>query len=130
MKKRFLRHYERGGAIYMAAARIGRSADTIENWRKEDPDFDLAVISAFEKSSDLLKQTAYERALKGQSKGSDNLMMFLIKQRDPSYRESYGVSATHLHAGSIASPSKVPASVQAAVDALSVEMLQKMAEKL
>ena len=116
--------------MYWSAAKIGRSADTIARWRKEDPAFDEAVLTAYERSGDNLKLTAYLRAMKGTSKGSDTLMMFLIKQRDPSFRENYEINARHLHAGAIGTPSKVPPVVQAAVDALSLDLVKKMAEKL
>lgn len=125
-KEKFLRWYEKGGAIYWAATKAGVSHDTIDRWRKEDPDFDNAVIDAYAKSTDTLKITAFTRAING----SDNLTMFLIKQRDPSFREHFGVQASHLHAGAIATTNKVPVSVQAAVDALSLEIVKKMAEKL
>jgi hypothetical protein len=130
IKEQFLVFYRQCGTIYWSAERAGVSKDTIEDWRKDDAAFDLAVANAYDWSTDQLKTTAYARAMKGQSKGSDTLMMFLIKQRDPSYRESYGIDARHLHAGSIANPAKVPASVQAAVDALSLDLVKKMAEKL
>ena len=68
--------------------------------------------------------------MKGTSKGSDNLGMFFLKQRDPSFRDTYGIDARHLHAGAIGMPAKVPAAVQAAVDAISIDLVKKMAEKL
>lgn len=126
LKKRFLKWYEKGGALYWAAAKINRTAETIGMWRKDDADFDAAVLNAFEKSTDKLKVTAYERAIAG----SDNLLMFLTKQRDPSYRDRFGIDGTHLHAGVIANPTRVPPAVQAAVDAMSVEAVKKIIEKL
>ncbi len=127
---KFLEAYEQGGAMHWAAAQANISVATIERWRAEDADFDLAVLSAYDRSTDKLKLTAYLRAMKGDSKGSDSLMMFLIKQRDPSFRESFGIQGTHLHAGAISNPTKVPASVQAAVDAVALDLVIKMAEKL
>ena len=129
-KEEFLRFYRQGGALYFAAERAGTSPDTIERWRKDDAQFDMDVVNAYQWSTDQLKTTAFLRAMKGTSRGSDSLMMFLIKQRDPSFRESFGIDARHMHAGAISNPSKVPTSVQAAVDALSLDLVKKMAEKL
>lgn len=123
-KENFLHWYRQGGAIYWSAAKIGLSVDTIDRWRTADAVFDKAVLDAYADSTDTLKMTAYMRALKG----SDNLLMFLTKQRDPSFRDHY--EARLFHGGSIANPSRVPASVQAAVEALSLDLVKKMAEKL
>jgi len=112
--------------MYWSAHKIGLSYDTIARWRKEDPEFDNAVIDAYERTTDNLKMTGYIRAMKG----SDNLLMFLTKQRDPSYREHFGIESRNFHTGSIANPSKVPVSVQAAVDAIALDLVKKMAEKL
>lgn len=125
-KAEFLQWYEQGGALYFACHKIGLSADTINRWRKEDAEFDGAIIETYERSTDNLKVTAYIRAMKS----SDNLLMFLTKQRDPSYRDHFTMDGRHLHAGAISNPSKVPPSVQAAVDALSLDLVKKMAEKL
>lgn len=130
LKAEFLNWYEKGGAMYWAAAKIGVSKDTVDRWRTSDAEFDEAVLTAYQRSTDTLKQTAYLRAINGLSKGSDTLMMFLIKQRDPSYRESFGLDARHLHAGAIANPTRVPAPVQAAVDAMSIEAVKKLLENM
>ena len=130
LKAEYLRWYEQGGAMYWAAAKINRSVDAIADWRREDPAFDQAVMTAYQRSTDALKMTAFMRAMKGQSKGSDNLMMFLIKQRDPSYRDSFGIDARHLHTGSVGQPAKVPPAVQAACDAVALDLVKKMAEQL
>lgn len=112
--------------MYWAASKIGLSKDTVDRWRKEDPAFDDAVIETYERTTDVLKVTGYTRALKG----SDVLLMFLTKQRDPTYRDHFTMEGRHLHGGAIASTNKVPPSVQAAVDAMALDLVKKMAEKL
>lgn len=130
LKEQFLTWYEQGGALYWAAAKIDRSVETISRWRKEDPAFDEAVLTAYERSTDNLILTAYLRAMKGTSRGADTLMMFLIKERKPSFRENFELNARHLHSGAVGSPTKVPPVVQAAVDAVAISLVTKMAEKL
>lgn len=87
-------------------------------------------MKAFQRSTDNLKMSAYLEAMKGTSRGSASLKMFLIKQRDPSYRESFGIEGRHFHAGAIATGGKVPPAVQAAIDAVALDLVIKMAEKL
>lgn len=128
-KAEFLAEYEKYGTITHAARAIGYERRHILRWREEDPVFDVAVQDAFEVNTEHLEQTLFQRALKGTSKGSDSLGMFLMKKRKPEYRERFGLDASHLHAGSISNPSKVPPTVQAAVDAMSIEAVKKIIEK-
>lgn len=128
-KVEFLKEYEKYGTITHAARAIGYERQQILRWRDADPAFDAAVLDAFEVNTEHLEQTLFQRALKGTSKGSDSLGMFMMKKRKPEYRDRFGIDASHLHAGVIANPTKVPPTVQAAVDALSIEAVKKIIEK-
>ncbi len=130
LKAAFIEHFKKGGALYWAASKIGRSADTIENWRKEDPDFDTDVVAADKQVTDTLVLTAFQRAIQGSSKNADALLMFLIKGREPKYRDHFNLDARHLHAGAIGTSAKVPTEVRELLKGWGKELLKTMAEKL
>ena len=87
LKKTFLEEYGKVGNIWYCAQKVGVDRRTILRWRKADKEFAKAVSAKHDDSTDFLKLTAYQRAISGTSKASDSLLMFLIKQRDPSFRE-------------------------------------------
>ena len=58
---------------------------TVYRTMRADADFKAAVEEARDVGIEALKDIAYKRA----SDKSDILLMFLIKQADPSYRDSY-----------------------------------------
>ena len=87
LKKTFLEEYGKVGNIWYCAQKVGVDRRTILRWRKADKDFAKAVSAKHDDSTDFLKLTAYQRAIAGTSKAADSLLMFLIKQRDPTFRE-------------------------------------------
>jgi len=91
-----------GGNIRRAAERAGISTSSHYAWLKNDDNYRDAFEIAFEQSTQTLeaeairRATGYEKPLvyKGEVTGyvqehSDNLLMFLLKKRDPSYRDNY-----------------------------------------
>ncbi len=91
-----------GGNIRRAAERSGISTSSHYAWLKNDDNYRDAFEIAFEQSTQTLeaeairRATGYEKPLvyKGEVTGyvqehSDNLLMFLLKKRDPSYRDNY-----------------------------------------
>ncbi len=129
-KAEFLKEYEKYGTITHAARAIGYERTSILRWREADPEFDSACEAAFEVNTEHLEKTIFQRALKGVSRGSDSLAMFMLKKRKPQYRETFGIEGRHVHGGAIGTPSKVHPAVQTAVDAMALDLVIKMAEKL
>jgi hypothetical protein len=89
-----------GGNIRKSAERAGISTRSHYDWLSQD-DYRSAFDAAYQRSTRMLeaeairRATGFERPLvyKGQVTGSitehsDNLLMFLLKQRDPSYRDN------------------------------------------
>ena len=68
-----------GGTIGEAAAHaeVGRSA--IYDWKADDPEFARELEQAYEAGTDRYEAEARRRAFTG----SDALLIFLLKQRDP-----------------------------------------------
>lgn len=115
-KKAFLAAFALTGVVLTAArqAAVGRS--TVYQWLERDEAFSLAFHQAEKDACDVLVQAAWKRAAQGvphetrqydragklidtsvETKYSDSLLMFLIKKRDPSYREASKVQ--HEHSG-------------------------------
>ena len=84
-RTRFLSALLGCGTVSEAAriAKVDRS--TVYRTMRADANFKAAVDEARDVGIEALKDIAYARA----AKRSDVLLMFLIKQADPSYRESY-----------------------------------------
>jgi hypothetical protein len=91
-----------GGSIRKAAERAGISTSSHYEWLSKQDHYRKAFESAFEKSTQILeaeairRATGYEKPLvyKGEVTGyvqehSDNLLMFLLKKREPSYRDNH-----------------------------------------
>lgn len=93
----------------LAEAKAGRG--WVYRWRQEDPDFKDAFEEARACGRESLIDEAHRRAYEGLdepvfykgeevakvTKYSDTLLMFLIKQSDPSYREHFQID--HGNAG-------------------------------
>ena len=91
-----------GGSIRKAAERAGISTSSHYRWLEKGDDYKDAFQVAYERSTKVLESeairraTGYEKPLvyKGEVTGyvqehSDLLLMFLLKQRDPSYRDNH-----------------------------------------
>jgi hypothetical protein len=106
---RFITALSQGMSVKDACAVADIHFTTVYDRRKSDELFRQQWNAACEISTKLLVQEAQRRAYRGVqepvfykgmecgsvTKYSDNLMMFLIKKRDPSYRETAKVSVVH-----------------------------------
>lgn len=91
-----------GGSIRKSAERAGISTSSHYDWLAKQDEYRTAFKEAYEKSIKVLeaeairRATGYEKPIvyKGEITGhvrehSDLLLMFLLKQRDPSYRDNF-----------------------------------------
>jgi len=112
-KKAFLAAFAAIGVVSAAARSAGADRRTVYKWLEHDEKFALAYRQAELDACDVLVQAAVKRAVQGvphetrqydrtgklidtsvETKYSDSLLMFLIKKRDPSYREASKVDMT------------------------------------
>lgn len=81
----FLRALEHGNSVSTACRLAGVSRATAYRARQRSPKFAQEWHDAWESGTDLLEDTAFERALAG----SDTLLIFLLKARRPEvFREN------------------------------------------
>lgn len=85
----FLEEYAKFGTQTTAAKIAGLSYNTIENWKKENPEFAAAMRESQQMLVEKLEKCAVERATGG---GSDPILMFLLKALD---RNKYGERVRH-----------------------------------
>ncbi len=85
---KFLEALTEAYTINEAAKIAGVSRSWIYTVRERDEDFAKAWDDAYQAGTESLEATARKRAT-DPKKGSDILLMFLMKKRDPSYRESF-----------------------------------------
>ena len=83
-KKVFLEIYRDAGTMREAAERAGVNTSTPYAWIQADAEFRDALEIARQDAGEALIREARKRAMKS----SDNLLMFLIKKFDPSYRDN------------------------------------------
>lgn len=85
IKSNFLKNLLEIGTISHAAQKTGIGRDAVTSWAKKDGKFSDAVNDAIlkcrSKRVDMLKLTAYQRAVK--QNGSDTLLIFLLKKWAP-----------------------------------------------
>lgn len=79
LKKAFLEEYERHGTMTAACRRVGIKVADVRRWVQSDPQFAEAYQDADDSISDDLEEEAIARA----KEGSENLLMFLLKNRKP-----------------------------------------------
>jgi hypothetical protein len=82
-KRTFLDNLAKAGTITAAADLTGVDRQTVYNWRNKDKKFASDMAAALDNSTQILEDEAYRRAM-GKS---DLLLMFLLKSRDPKYRD-------------------------------------------
>lgn len=82
---RFLAALETSSNILYACQYAGVTRSWAYDYRKSNPEFKRAWRAAKHSSMVALKGECFRRAMNG----SDLLMMFMIKQWDPTYRDSY-----------------------------------------
>ena len=83
-KAAFLRFYKKLGGKTLAANAIGQDRNTIWKWEQEDDEFAHKVLMAEQAETEELEKIMMKRA----KKKSDLLMMFALKKRDTTYRDS------------------------------------------
>lgn len=93
-KQQFLDAMARGLTITEACAEAVMGRSTAYDLRKTDKAFAEAWDDAYEAGTDTLRAEVRKRAM-AKDKPSDILLMFELKRRDPSYRESF----KHEHGG-------------------------------
>src|SRR5687767_9021036 len=78
-KKAFIAALEECGSVRESAKAAGISHVTAYQNKREDPAFREQWEQAIEMGADTLEDEARRRAMMGVSKGSDTLLMFLLK---------------------------------------------------
>ena len=101
----FIKELTLCGRVDLACKKAKAGRGWIYKWRQHDADFLAAFEEARACGLEALKDEAFRRAYEGVAeprfhqgeicgevqKYSDTLLMFLIKQSDPSYREHYQI---------------------------------------
>lgn len=82
-KLKLLNCYYEEMTITHALSRVGVDFPTFEVWRENDKSFSKAFAVCWNAITDRLKRIGIKRGLNG----SDNLLMFVLKQQDPSFRD-------------------------------------------
>lgn len=82
-KRTFLNNLAKVGNITEAAKLTDIDRQTVYNWRNQDKNFAQDMAKSLDTSTQILEDEAYRRAM-GKS---DLLLMFLLKSRDPKYRD-------------------------------------------
>jgi hypothetical protein len=102
-REAFLVAYSKLGTIRAACEAIGINRQTVLNWRNADKKFAARFNETAVEFTEALETIAHQRAVSG----SDVLLMFTLKKRDPSYRERFG----HEHNGRMTLEQLVQASI-------------------
>jgi hypothetical protein len=108
----YIEAYQKFGLGWPACHAAGTTPQTINNWRRADPDFDQILTFVHEEWNDKIREEVYRRAVTGYPKEvvsngrvvtiterSDILLMFLAKSRMPEFRENGAIASdgsTHL----------------------------------
>lgn len=106
-KRKFLAALRLTGILGIAAGTVGVTRETVRTHRKDDKDFDQAVLDALEDYADSVEKELQRRAVEGVEKPvfyqgvrcdngqvreySDPLLLAAIKRRRPEYREHSAV---------------------------------------
>lgn len=126
LKAKYVKLVAKCGVMGAAAAKIGRTMQTIGVWRKDDADFDQAVLDAYDHSTASLRQMIYKRSMDRLDKSSATLAIFEMKRRDPEYRDRFDVRTT----GTVNHTGKVSVELRAKLAGLPKDALQMIAERL
>lgn len=78
-KEVFLKCLANGDSVRSASEQCKVTRQTVYNWKEKDEEFKSAWEEALEAGIERLEDAAYNRALKG----SDTLMIFLLKAKRP-----------------------------------------------
>ena len=85
----FLRALMEVGTIRGAARAAEVDRSTVYETMRAEEAFHAAVAEAKQLGIEAAKDEVYERAMDRMDRASSTLLMFIIKQADPSYREGY-----------------------------------------
>jgi len=83
LKLKFLDNYFDEMTVTHTLAVIGVDHPTFERWKDTDRAFSKAYSVCYNAVTDRMKRVAIARGIRG----SDNLLMFVMKQQDPSFRD-------------------------------------------
>jgi hypothetical protein len=111
----FLATLSQGGTVTAAAEKANIGRRTIYDWKESDPEFAAQFEDAYQRGIAVLEEEAVRRAYHGTErpifqKGvqvgsvkefSDSLLMFLLKSRDPRFRDKTQVEMTGKDGGPI-----------------------------
>jgi hypothetical protein len=106
LKKPWIEAFRKLGFIHQACEAVKISRKAVLEWRQNDPAFRDAFNEAEQRLTEMLEQSALQRALVGEKRGvyhdgkvvgnemqkSDTLTIFLLKARD---RKKYGDRMIH-----------------------------------
>lgn len=87
-KKRVLELIAQGATQAYAAQEVGVARRTILAWRQQDEKFAVAFNDAQQSKLDKLLEVAFNRAMDPKDPRGDILLMFQVKQLDPSFRDN------------------------------------------
>jgi hypothetical protein len=113
--EKFLAILSQGSSVTAAAEQTGIGRRTVYAWKAGDPEFAEAFEDAWQRGIAVLEDEAVRRAYHGNErpvfqKGvqvgsvkefSDSLLMFLLKSRDPRFRDKATVEMTGAGGGPI-----------------------------
>ena len=102
---KFIKDLKNHGRVDLACKAASAARGWVYAWRDKDIDFNDAWVHSKAIGKEILKDEAHRRAYEGVAeprfhqgeicghvqKYSDTLLMFLIKQSDPSYREHFQI---------------------------------------
>ena len=92
-KAEFLAQLRLKGMVHAAALVAGINRKSVYNWRAKDPKFRAAWDEALEDNTDVLEESAYQRALAGDT----TLTIFLLKARRPDvYRDNLRITVEQM----------------------------------
>jgi hypothetical protein len=111
----FLTTLSQGGTVTAAAEKANIGRRTVYDWKEADPDFAAQFEDAYQRGIAVLEDEAVRRAYHGVQRPvyqrgvvaghvteySDSLLMFLLKSRDPRFRDKATVEMTGAGGGPI-----------------------------
>ena len=104
MKRRVVELRGEGRTIRQIAAELGTARTTIQGWRQKDESFAVALADAEGDYRDFWADKAREYALDDSKPLQAQMIMFMLKQADPSFRDNHKVE--HVVSGGLQSALK------------------------
>lgn len=104
LKERMVELRAEGRTIAAIAAELGINRRTINDWRQKDEALAVAWAAAEGDYRDFWVEKAREYALDGSKPLQAQMIMFMVKQADPSFRDNHKVE--HVVSGGLQSALK------------------------